>query len=80
MLRQLDDGTLDQANLVWSDECFFAAGDYISRQWCKPGQEPEPLPKERWAPKCHVFGLMWETGSRVVLSACQRWGPVLEEA
>jgi transposase len=53
-------------DLVFSDESYFAAGDFQKGQWCKGDEQPEPIVKERWAPKCHVFGLLHATGYRLV--------------
>ena len=46
-LKLLDRGELDEKDIVFTDESFFSAGDFITSQWCKGDQEPVPLPKER---------------------------------
>jgi transposase len=52
--------------LVFSDESFFSAGDFQKGQWCKGEQEPDPIVKERWAPKCHIYGILHATGYRII--------------
>jgi hypothetical protein len=61
-LADLKSGKLDPLDFVFTDECFLRAGDFRQWQWCKGDQQPEPLAKDGWAPKAHIFGLLHQKG------------------
>jgi hypothetical protein len=58
MLDAIKSRKIDPDDIVFSDECFLKAGDFHTWQWCKGDAAPEPMPKDGWAPKVHIFGLL----------------------
>lgn len=47
------------SKLLFSDEKFFDCNDHgCVWEWILPGESVEPLGRDRWAPKVHVWGLI----------------------
>ena len=74
-LAEMRAGKLRAADFIFTDECIFRAGDHIAYQWVKNSQKPDPRVQERYTPKCHVFGLLWRGGHRLIRLPYQGTGP-----
>jgi transposase len=75
LLADIKSGKIDPEDIVFSDECFMRAGDFHHWQYCKGDALPEPMPKDGYAPKVHIFGLLHRTNCLMIRLPRQGSGP-----
>jgi transposase len=47
---------------LWTDETYAGTRDSVRGQYVDEGKEAEPAGRERWIPKVHTWGVLWEDG------------------
>jgi transposase len=52
--------------VIWTDETMAGCNDYRVGGFRKRGEDGPSKRKERWAPKVHCWGALWESGAYVV--------------
>ena len=66
MQKIFKSGELQADAIAFTDESMFRGGDCQWFQYCELGTYPDPIPKEHYAPKCHVFGLLHAEGCLLI--------------